>query len=213
MDSINQTREILKKDLKWLELDIDIPVSDWKTEISSAENYYQEYRDTESKGWSSCCLHGLAADKIYTADNYGLNEYDAPYNYTELSKHCPLITNFWKNVFPAERYTRIRFMKLESRGFIDWHDDGTIPPGFDPLMSILPINVAITHPEHCNMMVEDQTVPWKEGKLFLINISKKHKVVNNSNFTRVHMIANVILGNRVNDFCELLVRSYNKQHG
>jgi len=96
---------------------------------------------------------------------------------------------------------------------INWHTDGEIPLDMDPLLSILPINIAIAHPNNCEMFIEDKKVPWKEGKIIMINISKKHAVFNRSSKPRVHMIANIILGHRTAEFCEMLVRCYNNQYG
>jgi hypothetical protein len=214
MDSIEQARKILTSGIPWLELDLDFPVDAWKQQVLEANPYYQEYRDTDSNGWASCCLHGLAIDKIYTADNYGYDEYNAPYKYTELADKTTLITDFWCNQFPAERYTRIRFMRVGPGGCINWHNDGQLPKGIDPLVSILPINVAVIHPKNCEMEIEGHgVVPWNEGKIIMLNISKNHAVFNRSAKDRIHMIANVILGNRTTEFCEMLVRCYNKQYG
>jgi len=214
IDITEQAIRILRQlDIPWLELDIPFNVDVWKQQALEAEPFYQEYRDSASEGWSSCCLHGLGIDKTYTADNYGYDEYCAPYQYTDLAYKCPIITDFWKNQFPAERYTRIRFMRLAPGGHIDWHNDGQLPNGVDPLDSILPINLAISHPMLCDMEIEDKRVPWSEGKMFMLNISKDHAVFNRSGKPRVHMIANVILGNRTKEFCEMLVRCYNKQYG
>jgi Aspartyl/Asparaginyl beta-hydroxylase len=214
MDSVEHARKILRSGIPWLELDIPFNVDIWKQQALEADAYYQEYRDSESQGWSSCCLHGLAVDKTQTADNYGYKEYHAPYQYTDLAYKCPVITDFWKNQFPAERYTRIRFMKVAAGGYIDWHNDGSIPADIDPLLSILPINLAIIHPKNCNMELEGHgVVPWSEGKIIMLNISKNHAVFNRSSKSRVHMIANVILGNQTKEFCDMLVRCYNKQYG
>lgn len=213
MDSISQARNILRSGIPWLELDIPFNVDVWKQQALEAEPFYQEYRDSDSDKWSSCCLHGLDIDKIYTADRYGHNEYSAPYTYTELAYRTPVITDFWKNQFPSERYSRIRFMKIEAGGHINWHNDGAIPLDIDPLTSILPVNLAITHPSHCEMEIEGHgVVPWKEGKIIMINISKNHAVFNRSSKPRIHMIANLILGNRTKEFCDMLVRCYNKQY-
>lgn len=213
MDNLDKARKILRSGIPWLELDIPFNADVWKQQALEAEPYYQEYRDSDSQGWSSCCLHGLGVDKTYTADNYGHNEYHAPYRYTDLAYKAPVITDYWKNQFPAERYTRIRFMKLAPGGYINWHDDGSIPEGIDPLISVLPINVAIIHPDNCEMLIGEKTVPWAEGKIMMINISKRHAVFNRSSKNRVHMIANVILGNRTKEFCDMLVRCYNEQYG
>jgi len=213
MDSITRAREILRSGIPWLELDLPFDVTAWKQQALEAESYYQEYRDSDSDKWSSCCLHGLGIDKTYTADNYGFDEYHAPYYYTELAYRTPIITDFWKNQFPAERYTRIRFMKIDAGGCINWHNDGSLPDHIDPLTSILPVNLAIVHPTGCEMEIEGHgTVPWSEGKLIMVNVSKNHAVFNRSSQPRVHMIANVILGNRTKEFCEMLIRCYNKQY-
>jgi hypothetical protein len=214
MDVLDQARKILRTGIPWLELDLTFPVDAWKQQVLEANPYYQEYRDSDSKGWASCCLHGLAVDKIYTADNYGYNEYSAPYQYTDLASKTPLITNFWRNQFPSERYTRIRFMRVSAGGSINWHNDGSLPDGIDPLESILPINLAVIHPTNCEMEIEGHgVVPWTEGKIIMLNISKNHAVFNRSAKDRIHMIANVILGNRKKEFAEMLVRCYNKQYG
>ena len=213
MDSIEKARKILRSGIPWLELDIPFNIDVWKQQALEAEPYYQEYRESGSDKWSSCCLHGLGVEKTYTADNYGHNEYHAPYTYTDLAYKCPVITDFWKNQFPAERYTRIRFMKIGPGGMIDWHTDGTIPEDIDPLLSILPINLAIVHPKACEFKIGDKTVPWEEGKIIMVNISESHAVFNRSSKDRIHMIANVILGNRTKEFCDMLVRCYTKQYG
>jgi hypothetical protein len=215
MDIIEQARKILNTTyIPWLELDLEFPVDLWKQQILDVEPYFKEYRQSDSSQWSSCCLHGLGVDKTYTADNYGYDEYNAPYQYTDLAYKTPAITEFWKNQFPAERYSRIRFMKIGPGGHIDWHNDGNLPPGIEPLDAVLPINLAITHPLNCEMEIEGHgIVPWKEGKIFMINISKNHAVFNRSSKPRVHIIANIILGNRKKEFCEMFVRCYNKQYG
>jgi hypothetical protein len=63
------------------------------------------------------------------------------------------------------------------------------------------------------MQIEDKIVPWEEGKIFMLNISKNHAVVNHSSKPRIHMIANIILGDRKKEFAEMLVRCYTKQYG
>jgi Aspartyl/Asparaginyl beta-hydroxylase len=213
MDSIEQARKILRSGIPWLELDLKFPVDAWKQQMLEATPYYQYYRDSDSEGWASCCLHGLGVDKTATADNYGYDEYHAPYQYTELADKVPLITDFWRNQFPAERYTRIRFMRLSPGGHIGWHNDGQLPEDIDPLLSILPINLAIKHPFNCTMQIEDDIVPWIDGKIIMLNISKNHSVRNVSSKDRIHMIANIILGNRTKEFCDMLVRCYTKQYG
>jgi len=61
------------------------------------------------------------------------------------------------------------------------------------------------------MNIEDHgLVPFGHGKVFLINILKNHEVVNNSNVERIHMIAQAHIGNKRQQFNELLDRSIKK---
>jgi len=191
----------------WLELNLTHPI-----EVQDIEYYGHRGHETHT-GWSSCCLHGLGVDKIATAPTYDHDEFTAPYEFTEIAEKFPSTVEFWKK-FPAERFTRIRFMKIEAGGSISVHNDGydDIPDDFDMLDGIIPINVAIVHPEQCDMVIEDSgIVPFAPSKVFLINVAKNHMVVNRSTHNRIHLIANIILGNKKDEFCKLLVESY-EQH-
>ena len=108
-------------------------------------------------------------------------------------------------------------MELEPGGKISPHSDapGRLPgeQGLDMLDFGVPINVAITHPQGCEMMLEKHgIVPFEEGKAFIINIRNVHSVVNNSDRQRIHLIAHGIPGQRKKDFVELIARSYRKQN-
>lgn len=195
-----------QKDIGWLELNTVHP-------IESNDITYYPHRGHEShNGWSSVCLHGLGKDKTSTAPTYGYDEFSAPYKFTDISKYFPETVKYWKN-FPAEKFTRIRFMKLKAGGSISVHNDNyeNIPEDFNPLDGILPINVAVIHPTNCEMIIENcGCVPFRPGKVFLINVAKNHMVVNNSGEDRIHLIANIILGDSKLEFCKLLVDSYER---
>lgn len=204
-----------KSNFGWLELDIDFDLGEWKKETAAAE--FVDHRGTDHPGWNSCCIHGIDVDKTGAWTNYGYTkEEDVPYKWTSISEHTPNIKKFWE-AFPYERYRRIRFMELEPGGRISPHSDapGRLPgeTGVDMIDFGVPINIAIIHPQDCYMTLEGHgTVPFKEGKAFIINIRNVHSFVNNSNMSRIHLIAHGIPGNRKNDFVELIARSYRKQY-
>jgi hypothetical protein len=83
---------------------------------------------------------------------------------------------------------------------------------FDALAFGIPINIAVIHPENCHMVLEGYgIVPFKEGKAFIVNIRNYHTVVNFSNNKRIHVIGHSFgYGTKLNEFAELVVRSYNK---
>ena len=204
-----------KSDFGWLELDIQFDLDEWKKETAAAQ--FVDHRGSEHPGWNSSCIHGIDVDKTGAWTNYGYTrEEDVPYQWTSISQHTPSIKRFWEQ-FPYERYRRIRFMELEPGGKISPHSDapGRLPgeQDLDMLEFGVPINVAIMHPNDCHMTLEGHgTVPFQEGKAFIINIRNVHSFVNNSNTNRIHLIAHGIPGNRKEEFVELIARSYRKQN-
>jgi hypothetical protein len=199
--------------LPWLELDINFMNYINVIEFSQIDSYYVPHREDETHtGWESCCLHGLSVDQTRVAKEYGYtDELTAPYRWTELAELAPTAKKFWEE-FPAERYSRIRFMKLNAHGMIDWHnDDPGTPLPEDLCEYLIPINVAVMNPKLCHMEIKDHgIVPWNHGKVFLINILKDHRVTNDSNIERIHMIAQAHIGNKREQFNELLDRSLQK---
>jgi hypothetical protein len=204
-----------KSDFGWLELDIQFDLDEWKKETAAAQ--FVDHRGSEHPGWNSSCIHGIDVDKTGAWTNYGYTrEEDVPYQWTSISQHTPSIKRFWEQ-FPYERYRRIRFMELEPGGKISPHSDapGRLPgeQDLDMLEFGVPINVAIMHPNDCHMTLEGHgTVPFQEGKAFIINIRNVHSFVNNSSSNRIHLIAHGVPGNRKEEFVELIARSYRKQN-
>ena len=204
-----------KSDFGWLELDIQFDLDEWKKETAAAQ--FVDHRGSEHPGWNSSCIHGIDVDKTGAWTNYGYTrEEDVPYQWTSISQHTPSIKRFWEQ-FPYERYRRIRFMELEPGGKISPHSDapGRLPgeQDLDMLEFGVPINVAIMHPKDCHMTLEGHgTVPFQEGKAFIINIRNVHSFVNNSSSNRIHLIAHGVPGNRKEEFVELIARSYRKQN-
>jgi hypothetical protein len=199
----------------WLELDIEFDLDLWKQETSAAQ--FVNHRGKDHPGWNSSCIHGIDVDKTGAWTNYGdwTKEEDVPYKWTSISEHTPNIKKFWEQ-FPYETYRRIRFMELEPGGKINPHSDapGRLPgeDNLDMLDFGVPINIAIIHPDDCYMTLEGHgTIPFKEGKAFIINIRNVHSFVNNSKTPRIHLIAHGIPGNCKEEFVKLIARSYRKQ--
>lgn len=214
--NIDKLKWIMKQPIGWIKLDIDIDLDTWKQEARESEPYYVMHREGgDHFGWQSCCIHGLSIEKTGVWNIYTDSDTEPEYQWTELSEKTPAITTFWKR-FPFEKLKRIRFMKVLPKGWVEPHND--TPPGIkkedlDLLNHIIPINIAIIHPDDCYMTLENMgLVPWKEGGVFIINITNTHSVINNSEKSRIHLIAHGVVGNKINDFAELVVRSYQKQY-
>jgi hypothetical protein len=210
-------RWIFTQNIGWIKMDIEIDLDSWKKDTENIYDYLVPHRDEESKGWNSCCIHGLGIDKTENSVAYGYHdETTAPYSWTELAEQVPHVVNFFKNVFPCDNYKRIRFMELSPNGYIGEHgdipDDVVETADIDPMDFGIPLNIAIVHPDDCYMPFKNKGIlPYKEGQLYIPNVAEKHAFLNFSNDNRIHIIADCIPGSKKEQYAELLVRSYRKQ--
>jgi hypothetical protein len=218
IDTYELARWIFQQNLGWIKLDLEFDVNAWKSDYQNIKEYCQPHRATDSGGWHSCCIHGLGIDKTENAVSYGYeDENNAPYTWTELADSAPTITNFFKNVFPSEHYKRIRIMEIIPGGHIKPHGD--IPEEFsldtdlDPMDFGVPVNIAVIHPDNCVMPFEDKGIlPYREGELYIPNVAIKHAFLNYSDQSRIHIIADVIPGNKKHEYAQLVVNSYKKEY-
>lgn len=221
LTTINKARWVLNEaKFGWIELDLELDINGWKLEAQQAKSHFVAHREDNNNGWNSCCIHGIDIDKTGAWTNYGYtDEQQVPYTWLDLSYKVPTIKSFWKETFPTDNYRRIRFMELEPNSAITPHSDmpGKLPGelGMDMLDFGVPINIAVIHPEDCYMVLEGYgVVPFKEGKAFIVNIRNYHSVINFSKQPRVHVIGHSYgYGNKLDEFAELVVRSYEKMYG
>jgi hypothetical protein len=217
-DNIEEAaRWILLNGFAWIELDVEINIDLLKEESKYCTNYLVPHREGDNHlDWKSCCIHGIDVDKTGIWNKYVSTELDANYHWTNLSDTVRYTTEFWKSL-PFEKYARVRYMQVGAMGHVSPHADFDISllkdSNFDIFNNIIPINLAIYHPDDCFMTLNDLgIVPWRDGKIIFVNISNTHSVINLSQLPRLHMIGHGIPGIRKKEFCELLVRSYNKQY-
>ena len=193
--------------LPWLPLDIELPYSDMLKEAISVKHLFVDHRDGDvrdgysHKGWKSLCIHGLDYSKTnhYTSYGYKSNE-ETPYKWTSIAEKCPITTTWLKNIFPMDKYYRVRFMLLEPEGYIIPHKDSDTN-------QLSPINIALNHPEGCIFKMEHHgVVPMKPGVAMLLDVGNIHAYINKSKEDRIHIIVHGI----VNDnYKNLIERSYN----
>lgn len=209
-----KVRWIMLSGFGWIELDLAFNLAEWKQEANKCIPHlvtHREYDDHD--GWRSCCIHGLGIDKTGIWSKYA--DVEPTYTWTELAEQTPAIKQFWQSL-PFERLARVRFMEVSPNGYVAPHSDmdmSKMPSDYNVFNNIVPVNIAVIHPADCYMTLESAgTVPWQEGKVVLVNISKFHSVINFGQHPRLHMIGHGIPGNKTQEFCELILRSYNKQY-
>jgi hypothetical protein len=140
--------------------------------LHRANDQLVNYQNT---GWRSLTLYGEAPE---ITENTTANK-----SWTAIAEQCPHTVEFIKNNFVINANTgRIRFMWLDSKGYILPHQDRTDAEFFET-------NIAIHQPQDCKFrFLEYGTVPFESGTAFLVDISKRHLVVNNSDQIRTHII-------------------------
>jgi hypothetical protein len=204
---------IFKQNIPYIELDLEFDIIEWQQESANAYPYLVEHRESQPhKLWRSCTIHGIDVDKTQVWQKYCNTEPE--YTWTKLANLTPKIKQFWQSM-PFEKLARVRFMEVGSHGYVYPHND--TPPGmpneFDLLDHIVPINIAIDHPEDCFMTLKEHgIVPWHNGDIKIVNITNDHSVINFSNKSRMHMIGHGYIGNKRKEFTNLIIRSYKKQY-
>lgn len=207
---IEITRWVFEQKVPYIELDIKFNPGLWKSESVLAEPYLVKHRESQDhNGWMSCCIHGIDTSKTGIWHVY--SETEPEYKWTDLSEKTPIIKQFWQD-FPFERYARIRFMQLLGNGHVYPHNDNP-GEGISLLEHLVPINIAIDHPDNCYMVLKNHgIVPWSNGDIKIVNITNDHSVVNYNSKPRMHMIAHGYIGNKIHEFSKLIARSYRKQY-
>jgi len=200
-------QQIVKESgLPWLPLDIEVPYQEMLEEAIKIKHLFVSHRDQDvqggyrHKGWKSLCIHGISLEKTnhFTEYGYKSNE-ETPYVWTNITKYCPITTNFFKKIYPISNYFRVRFMLLEPGGYISPHVD-------TEKTSLSPVNIALNHPKNCLFKMEKYgIVPMKPGVVMLLDVSNKHAYINKSNEDRIHIIVH---GKPTKEFKKIVEDSY-----
>lgn len=180
-------RDYFQSDGRYLKLDIELPYKEMCAEAFALIDKFTPHRGDEYShtGWESLTLHGLGWDKHENWDAYGFKKgKDAsPHMFwTEIADACPITTKWLKEVFPCNRYGRVRFMLLRAGGKIGMHNDSS-------MKLIENINVALNNPVGCEWIWGDgEKLIMEPGGVYAMNLFYDHSIVNNSTEDRMHMI-------------------------
>jgi hypothetical protein len=190
--------------LPWLQLDVTIPTEHILKEVLAIKDYFVDHRTdySEHTSWRSFCIHGKSYNATREDDYYNDNR---PHTWTDVATRLmPNTVEFFKTQWPLTEYSRLRVMELAPGGIISVHRDGD----FGKIMR--PINIAITQPAECDFCMEGYgTVPFETGSSYLLNVTNRHTVINNSNQYRYHII---IHHPNIERLDSLILKSYNKSY-
>jgi hypothetical protein len=149
---------------------------------------------SKHSGWKSITLHGIDSTKTEHYTQYGFSTLkEANYQWTDVCELVPNLYQFLKNL-PFKQFDRVRIMRLAPGGFIMPHSDG-------PGRIFSPLNIAINQPDECYFVFEGAgIVPFKAGTGMVLDVARKHAVINFSNEVRYHVIVH---GHYNNQFYKL----------
>jgi hypothetical protein len=172
--------------LPWLKLNLEIPTDKILTEslgvysdavLHRADDKFAHY---SNQGWKSLTIYGDSATTT--------TQTDGSKTWTTVAALCPVTVQFIKKYWEIDDTTgRIRFMWLEPGGVILPHQDRDQSKFYET-------NIAITQPMGCKFRFLDYgTVPFSVGSAFLVDLSNKHFVINDSDQLRLHVIVHAKL--------------------
>lgn len=167
--------------LPWLKLDIETPCELISKEAAKLYPKSVLHRPNDAlgpynnTGWRGLTLYGQ--DPTATEDN------GQPKSWTSIAEQCPVTVEFIKRYWNIDKHTgRIRFMWLEPGGYILPHSDREVSGLYET-------NIAIDHPAGNTFRFLDYgTVPFYAGAAFMLDISRRHLFVNQSQQVRCHII-------------------------
>lgn len=165
--------------LAYLPLDIAIPWPMIQQEAKQAVHAMtaQPITSYDSRGWTNLGIYSRGAEDPgdYHGPVTGNNDW------TDLAKQLlPGTVEYFQKTWPHQEFYKIRLLGLEPGGVIGLHSDDC--HGLDN------INIAIDHPFGCEFGVEGGgIVPFVNGSVFMINVGRRHAVINPTPYLRLHI--------------------------
>lgn len=167
--------------LPYLKLNMSVPYNEIYAEWQTVKEQAVDHRADDAllsyknQGWKSLVLYGTNATAT--------QESSGTLDWTDIASKCPKTTQWLKDNFIIDNTTgRIRFMLLDAGGYILPHKDREEKFLYET-------NIAIHNPkENVFRFTEYGNVPFENGDAYMLDISNKHFVVNNSNEDRLHII-------------------------
>jgi hypothetical protein len=180
-------KEYYQSEARHLKLDIELPYKEMCKEAFALLDKFTPHRDDDyaHSGWESLTIHGLGWDKHESYSSYGYakgKDASDDMHWTEIADLCPITTGWLKEVFPCNKYGRVRFMLLRAGGSIALHNDSS-------MKLIENTNVALNNPLGCKWMWGNgDELIMEPGGVYAMNLYYDHMLVNNSTEDRMHMI-------------------------
>ncbi len=167
--------------IKHIKLPFSFPVAAMQKEVAALETaWIRHYQVTQYEGeWSALPLRSINGSlSSLTVDN-NVNEQFAD---TPLMEACPVLKEVVASL-KCEK-TTVRLLKLKPGSVIKEHTD----KGLNFEEGEARIHVPIFTNAGVEFYLADEKMKLQEGECWYMNFSLKHRIANNSNEDRVHLV-------------------------
>lgn len=172
----------------WVSMNFDVPCNVIKAEYLNVKKNLVIHRPEDGhKDWYAVTLFGTGSQNTNSHWEYGLRQKK---DLTDIGKLCPN-TMSWVKSLPYARIDDVRYLVIKPGGFIAEHIDVPDRNWLEPL------NISITYPEGNEFYMNGEVVPYSAGVSMVLNIHYPHKVINNSQEDRLHLL---IHGKKTKEF-------------
>jgi len=166
----------------------DVDADLFRRECEGVEDLYFDHRAEDQTsgyghhGWQGLTLHGIDKHKTKHFIHYGFKSFkEAGYHWTDVCERTPALSIFLQSL-PYVRFHRVRIMRVAPGGYVMPHQD-------DVRRAFGPLNIAINNPAGCHFIFEKKgIVPFEPGVGMVLDVGRKHAVINQSSETRYHVI-------------------------
>jgi hypothetical protein len=210
IETINPIEPIEKLSIIKTNLSTDIDLSDWNSIIENLWiNHYSSYN--KGKSWKAVSLRSFGGEKDFIEKPSEMskkwkkdnpNKLNLEVKNTELFYEIPNLKNVL-NLLDCE-FERIRFMKLDSNGFLTRHADITDKNAGASIGKIARFHLPIQTNENSKFQMWNLDGKCSEYHMSIndwwyLDVRKPHAAFNNGNAARIHLVADAIVNEKIID--------------
>jgi hypothetical protein len=180
--------------IKYLKLPVSFDSVRLQQEVRRLASGYwkQHYNKKDYEGsWSVIPLRSLFGNMDANFSIQASANPHIKYLDTELMQHCPYIQQVLA-YFECEKLS-VRLMNLSAGAIIKEHRDDELNLESGEARFHIPVQTN----EQVSFFVDDELIPLKEGECWYLNLSLKHRVSNEGDCDRIHLVVDCVVNDWV----------------
>ena len=144
------------------------------------------YRSYLANGWGAVTLVGPNGDAHDHRAAHIIKGESVEYRRTPAMEHAPYIEEIVSGI--PGRPNRVRLMRLQAGRKIFWHHDGGL---FGLDRKIARFHIPIRTNARVHLQVSHEDCRWQEGRLYFLDNSFPHRLVNGGAEDRIHLVFDI----------------------